>query len=702
MRVMRRRQKNRLKLTLYCLRIAVCRIRTLSALVIFATVAQTLNAQRPPTVDPTYGLPNAYAPSSASDPQTDADWVWTRETKDDQTVWFRKSFQVSAIPKAAWLYMTVDNFFTAYLNGHQLGKTIPVPHNDFVWARVHKFNVDHLLRKGENVIAVVAKNGAGPAGLLARLETDGSPVLFSDWTWMQMETLPPKGWMLPGFKENGWTGALRIASAGDEPWGSRLKGWPVPVSAAAPYLRRIILKPVAYAILGDPSNIDVRGWRRTSGDIKAERPKAGKRWAIVVDFGKEVTGSVLLRLAHGAPLLHVRVGTGESSSEAIARPWTTNDLDLKGSVPMGTIDTALRYAVLALPANARRVGLNVRFSYLYYPVAYRGSFACSDPILTKLWYTGAYTAHCCMQQDIWDAPKRDRMRWMGDLHVSGEVIDDVFLDRFLMERTLSLLRKEPQGGRPLGAEPEGHVNGIPGYSCAWICGLADFYRHTGDKKYVESQHAALLSMLEYFDGEFNGDNLFINARGKWPFVHWAPEFNSDTPQARAATQMFFIKALADASFMLRALKDKEQADNCDRWRRNLIQSANSHFYLHGEYGDRRQENAMAVYSGAAPPSEWHSIWEQVLNPESPSWSYPATPYYNSYVITAMSEMGHTSEALDFVRKYWGGMLAEGATTFWEAYDPSWPKQNFHKFLQADNAATSLASATAGRLGPRAS
>jgi hypothetical protein len=30
------------------------------------------------------------------------------------------------------------------------------------------------------------------------------------------------------------------------------------------------------------------------------------------------------------------------------------------------------------------------------------------------------------------------------------------------------------------------------------------------------------------------------------------------------------------------------------------------------------------------------------------------------------------------------MFVEGATSFWEAYDPGWPKENFHRSLQADN------------------
>ena len=50
----------------------------------------------------------------------------------------------------------------------------------------------------------------------------------------------------------------------------------------------------------------------------------------------------------------------------------------------------------------------------------------------------------------------------------------------------------------------------------------------------------------------------------------------------------------------------------------------------------------------------------------------------------MAEIGHRPEALAWIRQYWGGMLQEGATSFWEAYDPSWYHEDFHSSLQSDN------------------
>ena len=60
-----------------------------------------------------------------------------------------------------------------------------------------------------------------------------------------------------------------------------------------------------------------------------------------------------------------------------------------------------------------------------------------------------------------------------------------------------------------------------------------------------------------------------------------------------------------------------------------------------------------------------------------------SPYFNVYVLDAMARLGHRREALDWMRAYWGGMLAEGATSFWESYDLRWPKTNPHLSLQAD-------------------
>jgi hypothetical protein len=97
---------------------------------------------------------------------------------------------------------------------------------------------------------------------------------------------------------------------------------------------------------------------------------------------------------------------------------------------------------------------------------------------------------------------------------------------------------------------------------------------------------------------------------------------------------------------------------------------------------------MAVLSGAASQADYAAIWSGVFaNLDKVTSSSPViTPYYGYYVLRAMAMLGHRAEALEWMRDFWGGMLAEGATSFWESYDPRWTKRSFHTGLEADGLA----------------
>ena len=52
-----------------------------------------------------------------------------------------------------------------------------------------------------------------------------------------------------------------------------------------------------------------------------------------------------------------------------------------------------------------------------------------------------------------------------------------------------------------------------------------------------------------------------------------------------------------------------------------------------------------------------------------------TPYMHHYYIEALISCGAMDEALDVMRKYWGGMAKLGADTFWELYNPKNPDES---------------------------
>jgi hypothetical protein len=403
---------------------------------------------------------------------------------------------------------------------------------------------------------------------------------------------------------------------------------------------------------------------------------------LLLSFGQEVAGRLQVRGSGGT----VIIGTGESRGEALNCPWGgVHPLPLKPGRTESTPYSAFRYATVQFQGHGPIHINRLRLDFKYYPVKYRGAFACSNPLLTKIWYTGAYTAHLCMQEQIWDGPKRDRALWIGDLQISGQTINNVFLDHFLMKLSMTQVRLQAQGGRPADALPISYVNNLPGYSNAWICALVDFYRHTGDLKYIKSQHQLLLSMLRYMKLGFNNEDLFVNKlKARWNFVDWAPKLVAapDTPQANIATDLYTCWGVRRAVFLLKAMGDSAQAAKYAAWERQLISAARRYLtdpQTH-TFTNIRQVNAMAIDSHVADTRQRRAIYARILAPDCPSWKQVATPYYNNFVIFALSHLGHYRQALNFIRYYWGGMIHEGATTFWEKYDPSWPKKHFHRYL----------------------
>ncbi len=647
----------------------------------------------PPVIDPTFGMPRpkVIANTLGAPPF----WIWAASVSDHQTVFLRKSLILKAPPNKPLVYVTADNYFTLYINGKKVASRLS---NSMAWSQVYRINVAAYLHSGRNEFAIKATNDGGPAGAILWLIGGDRTLLKTDGSWHESDH-PKQHWQT-GTDQSHWKQATVEANYGGGPWGDALTPWP----DHAPYLFHLFFQPEHVTVIHHPGAFSglhslariltpqnrsaLRpGYRGTSLLAPARRIQmqvnAGTASPeVLLDFGQEVAGRIQVRGAGGTVL----IGTGESRGEALRGPWGGwHSFSLNTDQTESTPYSAFRYAAVQF-SGPGPIRLNrLRLDFKYYPVKYRGAFACSDPLLTKIWYTGAYTSHLCMQENIWDAPKRDRAMWMGDLQVSGEVINNVFLDHFLMEQTMRRLREQAQGGNPPAALPTNDVNGIPGYSCAWICGLEDFYRHTGAIRYIRSQHLLLLSMLRYMKQAFNASNLFVNGHNHWCFTDWSSKLHGNAPQSYEATDLYTCMAVRRAVLLLRVMGDTTNARRYARWDKTLIIAARKYpaDSRTGTFTDLRDVNAMAIDSGVADLAQRRAIKRYILGPNCSSWRQIDSPYYNNFVLFALGRLGLTNQGLTFVRNYWGGMIHEGATTFWEGYDPSWPKVHIHQFLQAD-------------------
>ena len=88
-------------------------------------------------------------------------------------------------------------------------------------------------------------------------------------------------------------------------------------------------------------------------------------------------------------------------------PWSSNETNESGF--------RFAYVELLTPDVFAEIR-SVCAVLVFRDIEYKGYFECSDPLVTKIYDTAAYTVHLNMQRYLWDGIKRDRLVWAGDMN----------------------------------------------------------------------------------------------------------------------------------------------------------------------------------------------------------------------------------------------------------------------------------------------
>ena len=404
---------------------------------------------------------------------------------------------------------------------------------------------------------------------------------------------------------------------------------------------------------------------------------------VLYDFGRQTFGK--LCFGNISPGEKIPIFYGESEAEALDTEFSY----ICDSVPAGVSSYEMKpRAFRYIFAKGHNRSFDLTALYEYLPLKYRGAFRCNSDALNKIWDVAAYTFHLNSREFFLDGIKRDRWVWSGDAYQSFLINYYLFFDNDITKRTLYALR---------GKDPvEQHINTIMDYSFYWVMGIADYYRHTGDGEFVRAIYPRVKSLMDFCLQRLNANGLAVGLPGDWVFIDWADAL--DKTGAVCAEQMLLVRALESAAAC--AAIAGEAGDCYLAQATELRQKIDRLFWdaQHGAYIDSyesgrrsvtRHANIFALLLGFADESKSRSIIENVLkNEKVPQIT---TPYFKFYELEALCAIGDTHAALEIMHSYWGGMLALGATSFWEEYDPT---QNFpeHYAMYGDKFGKSLCHA----------
>jgi hypothetical protein len=188
-----------------------------------------------------------------------SEWIWHADGEANKGApvaarFFRRTFAMpdGAKVKKAVLHLSVDDKFTAYVNGRRVGE-----HQN--WMVPARYDVTKMLRPGRNVLAVRGENlpapvDVNPAGLLCALSitlADGTmAAINSDAEWRSSADEAPD-WSAPAFDDGGWKPANVVGKYGDPPWGQQLQSPDstlMPFAAAIPGKVQVIYVPMPRSV----------------------------------------------------------------------------------------------------------------------------------------------------------------------------------------------------------------------------------------------------------------------------------------------------------------------------------------------------------------------------------------------------------------------------------------------------------------------
>lgn len=389
---------------------------------------------------------------------------------------------------------------------------------------------------------------------------------------------------------------------------------------------------------------------------------------LLIDFGKETCGKIILNDLKGSGSLGVYYG--ETQEEALAQKEAeTYNIVKPPFRQKDTLDArAFRYVYIVADDNVKLPTVDALYEYL--PLKKRGAFSCSDDLLNKIYDVSLYTLELNTRAFLIDGIKRDHWIWAGDAYQSYLMNFYSFFDEDVNKRTIYALR---------GHDPvETHINTILDYSFYWILGVFEHYWHTGDKSFVKQVYPRMHSLAQFCLSRRNAAGFIEGLKGDWVFIDWA---DMDKTGAVSFEQILFAKSMEAMAACAAIANDDSTSKEYKKIAVALKQKINTTFwndqsqaFVHnlkdGRLSDvvTRYANMFAILFDYVPEVKKKMIKQNViLNNKVQSIT---TPYMKFYELAALCEIDEKQKAINYVRSYWGGMLDRGATTIWETFDPA--------------------------------
>lgn len=413
---------------------------------------------------------------------------------------------------------------------------------------------------------------------------------------------------------------------------------------------------------------------------------------LVIDLAKESAGVLSLDIEVERDT-DIMIGYGEHLS------------DLRPRSIVGDRNFAIYYRAKAgrntfvgpfLRMGLRYMQLNVRCSRfrLYYagirpieyPVDETPYFQCADRLHTKIYETCVHTLRTCMHTHYEDSPWREQALYAMDAR--NQMLCGYYaLGEYDMAREsirLLALSLREDGYLALCAPAEVSVT-IPSYSLIFVVMLEEYLRHAEDALFVRDMLPTAHVIVDHFRAQLaTAKGVLKQPKEKqyWNFYEWqegldgTPLTEDDAPVYDAPLNAYFAMALRAMARLCEVCGEDEGAVRCLEDKELLDRRINDTFWdrERGAYcsyvtenGERfhyaELTNALMVYADCATYANESTVLSALAEKKLISVTLPNAIFRYEALLRRADR--YARMVFDEIAEVWGGMLFEGATSFYE-------------------------------------
>ncbi|MEQ1707919.1 MAG: alpha-L-rhamnosidase N-terminal domain-containing protein [Terricaulis sp.] len=454
-------------------------------------------------------------------------------------------------------------------------------------------------------------------------------------------------------------------------------------------------------------------------DIATEE---GRGAVLLFDFGEIQAGRPRIEIdAKGGEEFDIVVSErlpGEYEAGGIAadarierKPFLGLDAHVARYVARSGVQTFETFewdAVRWLQLTVRNASAGVRVKNISvvttrFPAVRRGHFECSDPTLTRLWSLGARTIELCTHDGWIDCPSREQRQWLGDAtveHLAGEAAFGADIHVLNRHFLLSAAESQRTDGLLEMFAPGDHRRFgwlIPDFTLQWLFNVADHFDYSGDRALLREVFPTILKALGWFES-LQGEDGRIADLPYWHFQDWAAVGRTGYATVLNAE---LLGAFAIVARLARELEWTQEAARLEAKVTSLKRALESHWdEQRGLYVDSvnpatglrearcsQHANAAMILWGQLGHERTKGIAAQIgdraklrLTPAPPVTMSGdpfdlttdivlANTFFSHFVYAALAKAERFDLALALMRERFGAMLAAGATSLWEGFEP---------------------------------